>query len=331
MRLQLNPALETFFLLTQPNWGTEQKKEAIKQLGDFGINGTAFYAANFPLIERYYNTFAKHMSSNDGSALFEDVSDEFVMLLIAIFVHHQEWLHDFSAVSDEEIHKAVDDVVSSFLESEEEIIVALGASELSDQAKWQISVLVQQPKQKLTPIIEAVNANLAAFEYAYSKLETEIAPLLTQLEDQLEKGELTPFLHQTLALNPHFEIIPSLAMPLVVIAFEEYCFVGLMLNRAFPGQSKPLTDAEAVIVAKSLSDSSKLEILRALKNDKLYSLEIAQKLDLTPATISHHMNMLLSAGLVEVTKEGNRVYYRLCADGVKRYRNWLNDGLLQAD
>ena len=44
MKYQLNPAIETFLLLTLPRWGKKQKKEAIKALDDFGINGTAFYA-----------------------------------------------------------------------------------------------------------------------------------------------------------------------------------------------------------------------------------------------------------------------------------------------
>lgn len=329
MTLQLNPAFETFFLLLQPSWGKKQKKEVIKQLDAFGINGAAFYAANFPLIERYYNAFASHMASTGKSAIFEDICEELALLLIITLVLHPEWLNDFDAISDKEIHAVVDDVVASFLEGEEATINALEVSGLSDQAKWQISALLQQPRQKLMLVIEAVNANLAAFEYAYAKLEAEIVPLLTRFEDQLIKGGLPSFINQTLALNPHFEIIPSLASPLMIMAFEDYCCSGLLLNRVFTGQDEVLTDTEATMVAKSLSDASKLEILRALKKDKLYNLEIAHILGLTPATTSHHMNMLLSAGLVEVSKKGRKVYYSLHTDGIKRYRNWLDDNLLQ--
>lgn len=328
MKLQFDPALETFFLLLNANWGKKQKKEAVKQLDDLGINGTAFYAANFPLIERYYNTFASHMTSTSGSAIFEDMCDELTILLAITLLLHPEWQDDLDTVSDKEAHAVITHVVAGVLESGEEIIDALEASELSDQAKWQISALLQQPKQKLTAVIEAVNANLDAFKYTYTNLEAEIVPLLTQFEDQLDKGELPSFIHQTLALNPSFKIMPSLAEPLMIMAFEKYCCCGLLLNRVFTGRDKALTDTEAIIVAKSLSDTSKLEILRLLKNEDLYNLEIAQKLGLTPATTSHHMTMLLSAGLVEVAKEGRKVYYNLCADGIRRYRNWLDDSLL---
>lgn len=331
MKLQLNPSLETFLLLLQQNWGKAQKKEVIKQLDDFGINGAAFYAAQFPLVERYYSAFASRMAITGASAIFKDLCEELALLLLIILTSYPEWLSDFSAISDEEIHAAVEEAVASFLECKDEIIGALGASELSDHAKWQISALVQQPKQKLVLIIEAVNTNLTAFEYAYTKLEAEIVPLLTQMKDQLEKSDLPPIVHQALTLSSNCEVIPSLAAPLMVSAFDEYCFAGLLINRVFTGQDDPLSDSEAVIIAKSLSDPSKLEILHALKKEKLYNREIAQKLELTPATISHHMNMLLSTGLVEVTREGSKVYYSLCTNGVTRYRSWLDESFLHSD
>jgi DNA-binding transcriptional ArsR family regulator len=327
MRLQLHPVFETLCLLAGSNLGKKQKKETIKQLDDFGINGAAFYAANFPLIERYYNTFFSHMAHSNRGLIFKDMCNELVIILAVILLLRPEWQNDLSAFSDEEVRAVINDAVTSFLGSEKEIIDALEASELSDQAKWQIAALLQQPKQKLMQIAEAVNANLATFEYTYTKLEAEIVPLLTQLENQLKKGKLPPFINQALELDTTVNIMPSLAEPLIFMVFGEHCCTGLLLNRVFTGEDEALTDTEAIIVAKALGDQSKLEILRALKNRKLYSLEIAHKLGLTPATTSHHMNMLLSAGLVEVSKEGGKMYYGLRADGINRYRAWLDDNL----
>jgi DNA-binding transcriptional ArsR family regulator len=328
MKLQLNPVFETFCLLAGSNLGKKQKKETIKQLDDFGINGAAFYAANFPLIERYYATFFGHLTPGSRSSIFNDMSNELAIVIAIGLLLHPEWQNDPSTFSDDDLRAQVGDVVASFLGSEKEIIDALEASELPDQAKWQIAALLQQPKQKLLQVIEAVNANLATFTHTYTKLEAEILPLLTQFENQLKKDKLPSFINQALALNPTVNIMPSLAEPLLFMAFDEYCCAGLLLNRVFTGQDEALTDTEAIVVAKSLSDQSKLEILRALKNRKLYSLEIAHKLGLTPATTSHHMNMLLSAGLVEVSKKGSKVYYRLRADGINRYRTWLDDNLI---
>ncbi|MEG0665806.1 MAG: winged helix-turn-helix domain-containing protein [Gordonibacter sp.] len=232
------------------------------------------------------------------------------------------------AISDEDVSAVVCEGVAGFLDSENEAIAALEASELSDQAKWQIAALLQQPKQKFMLVVEAVNANLPAFEYAYAKIEAEIAPLLTQLEDQVAQGELPPAVDTVRALDPDAQVVPSLASTLMIMLFGKYCFVGLLLSRLLAGQGEGLTEIEATLVAKSLSDASKLKILRVLKNEKRYNLEIARRVELTPATTSHHMNMLLAAGLVEMSKEDGKVYYGLCASGIKRYCAWLNDSLL---
>lgn len=328
MKYQLNPNVETFLLLLNPNWGREQKKEAIKQLDELGMNGIAFYAANFSVVEQYYAAFASQMVRIDESAIFEDMCDELVLLLLAILVLQPEWLNDFDTVSDEDARALVREGIIDFLEGEEEIFNALEASGFSDQTKWQMTVLLQQPKQKLRLVFDAVNTNLAAYEYAYAKLEPEITLLLTQLDKQLRKGNLSAVVHKTLAFNPKTQIIPSMAVSLGLMAFGEFTVYGLLTNRLFVGQDKGLTDTEAILVAKALSDPSKLEILLALKKDELYNLEIARAIGLTPATTSHHMNMLLSANLVEVSKKDGKVYYRLSAEGLKRYHDWLDDNLL---
>lgn len=328
MKLQLNPVFETFCLLGYPNLGDTAKKEIVKKLDALGVNGAAVYAANFPLVERYYDAFASRAVQTEGSALFEDMSTELGLLLIINLLLHPQWLDDFDAVSDEEATAAISEGITDLLESDEGPIEALEASELSDQAKWQMTALLQQPRKKLALVIDAINANLATYEHAYARLASEIEPLLEQLEDQLEKDELSSNMSRIVALNPQAPVIPSLANPLVILVLGDYNFVGLLLNRMMGGRNEGLTETEAALVAKALSDPSKVKILGELKQGKLYSLEIAQKLELTPATTSHHMNMLLSAGLVEVSKEGAKAYYSVCRDTVERYRAWLHDRFL---
>ena len=51
---------------------------------------------------------------------------------------------------------------------------------------------------------------------------------------------------------------------------------------------------------KAFGDKSKFEILYSLKESPKYNLEIAEQLHLTAATMSHHVNILLSQGLVTV-------------------------------
>ena len=74
------------------------------------------------------------------------------------------------------------------------------------------------------------------------------------------------------------------------------------LREAVRAQSQP--EAMRLIVEKT-----KFEILRAICEKPLYGGEIAARLGLTAATVSHHIADLTGCGLISVAPEGARVYY----------------------
>ena len=62
---------------------------------------------------------------------------------------------------------------------------------------------------------------------------------------------------------------------------------------------------------KALSDPLRRNILLMLKEDKMIAGDIAEKLGITPASLSYHLNMLKKCDLILETKEKNFVYYEL--------------------
>jgi hypothetical protein len=124
------------------------------------------------------------------------------------------------------------------------------------------------------------------------------------------------------------KIVPTLAVPLGIVVIDELGLCGLLTPLLFTEHSDGFTKEEALLATKALSDASKLEILLALKERSLYNLEIAKCLNLTPATVSHHMGMLLTAGLVELDKKDGKAYYCFSADGMRRFVGWLEESLL---
>ena len=70
-------------------------------------------------------------------------------------------------------------------------------------------------------------------------------------------------------------------------------------------------------VLKLLADKSKFQILAHVRDEAAYGSELAKRLELTTATVSHHMNALLAAGLVEVRHVENRVYYTANKEALK--------------
>lgn len=62
---------------------------------------------------------------------------------------------------------------------------------------------------------------------------------------------------------------------------------------------------------KVISDRTRLEILRRLSSGPTYGKLLANSLDLTTATISHHLEQLKSVGLVNEEKKKNTKYFSL--------------------
>ena len=81
-------------------------------------------------------------------------------------------------------------------------------------------------------------------------------------------------------------------------------------------------------VFKALASEHRREILRILSEatpdpgktccaaDEMCSCKLSKRLGLSPSTISHHMSVLRSAGLVDGRKDGYWTYYTLRRDAL---------------
>lgn len=81
----------------------------------------------------------------------------------------------------------------------------------------------------------------------------------------------------------------------------------------------------ALQVLKLLSDKSKFDILNITRNRPYYGSELAKELNLTTATISHHVNALVGQGVLEIQrKDGEkRIYYSANQEKVKEILDYL--------
>jgi DNA-binding transcriptional ArsR family regulator len=62
---------------------------------------------------------------------------------------------------------------------------------------------------------------------------------------------------------------------------------------------------------RALGDPTRREILRALRAGDLTAGDIASRFPITAASISHHLNVLRDAGLVQSQREGRTIVYSL--------------------
>lgn len=86
-------------------------------------------------------------------------------------------------------------------------------------------------------------------------------------------------------------------------------------------------DAMLLTRLRAVADKNRLKILLSLREKSLCGQELAAVLQLSPATVSHHINELMQAGMLEMEKRGNSLYYHLQQQGVEALLEQLRDRL----
>ena len=74
---------------------------------------------------------------------------------------------------------------------------------------------------------------------------------------------------------------------------------------------------------KALNDPTRRAILELLKKRDMTAGEIADEFHFSKPTISHHLDLLRQAGLVESVKEGQFIYYSLDTSVMDEIITWF--------
>ena len=106
-------------------------------------------------------------------------------------------------------------------------------------------------------------------------------------------------------------------------------YIGVLINENFRVDRLQMTDEAICNLLKVISDRSKFEILRRISRSSSYCQELAREMNLTTATISRHMGLLLDAGLVRARRGENRIYYDLNREAITNLCDVVCNVLLQ--
>ncbi len=96
------------------------------------------------------------------------------------------------------------------------------------------------------------------------------------------------------------------------------------------------TDKQLVEALKAVADPTRLKILRILKQKGLCSIgkedgmcacDIEEHIKLSQPTISHHMSILMKAGLVRAEKQGLWMWYRRNEKSLKELGQAISGGV----
>ena len=74
---------------------------------------------------------------------------------------------------------------------------------------------------------------------------------------------------------------------------------------------------------KALNDQTRRDILELLKRKDMTAGDIADEFHFSKPTISHHLDLLRQAGLVESVKQGQFIYYSLNTTVMDEIVTWF--------
>lgn len=74
---------------------------------------------------------------------------------------------------------------------------------------------------------------------------------------------------------------------------------------------------------KALADPTRRRILELLRGGDLTAGELADQFDMTKPSISHHLNTLKNAGLVDAERDGQSIVYSLNTSVLQDIMSWF--------
>lgn len=74
---------------------------------------------------------------------------------------------------------------------------------------------------------------------------------------------------------------------------------------------------------KALANPTRRHILELLRTKDLTAGEIAEHFDMTKPSLSHHLNTLKTAGLVDAERDGQNIIYSLNTSVLQGLMSWF--------
>lgn len=74
---------------------------------------------------------------------------------------------------------------------------------------------------------------------------------------------------------------------------------------------------------KALADPTRRHILELLRTKDLTAGEITEHFDMTKPSLSHHLNTLKTAGLVDAERDGQNIIYSLNTSVLQGLMSWF--------
>ena len=317
---QLDPLFETASLLLLCAQGDPRfvREETIRHLSEFGLDGEAFYSRNGKAYDKYFRVFAQNQKLEPGDEELLQGSYAIFFMRVLPFLQDPSQLErrdwDAQRLTEVCIHAC-----GIYCEEEGEPPTGQAAGDaralmefvrktsLDEADRWRAFELLCDPRPSFLRMAALLERNLPAQKKAQQAVAKPLEALIGRMgTDPMRLGGAY-FVKKPEDVAC---VWPSLAVAFGLLIADEICYCGLLCEPLMElSQSKGEADQMLAARLKALGDKTRLAIMDELaRRGGSYNAELAQALGLTPATISHHLDLLLTAGLLEMRQEDKRVY-----------------------
>lgn len=205
------------------------------------------------------------------------------------------------------------------------LIEVIMGSTLSNENKLLLIDLILHPDN----YYDMLERTIAPIAEEFERCDELIAPLLEIYENDLrgvktrsdEREFFARILKKSLDTVENYSIHPLVTyFDKIIFAFEDegkgiFGGMGVIYNIMEANATNDLS-YELASVMNILGSKSRFDILICLLDGPKYGRELAASLSLTSATVSHHINALLSTGFIKLESDGARVYYSVNYDAM---------------
>lgn len=219
--------------------------------------------------------------------------------------------------------------------SKRDIIEYIKNLSYTPEEKWNLFLFIDEPKKYALELCNFLRLYKPIFENYYKNLDKIREKFNKYLKEKIEE-EGIEYLNNLSKAIPYKQFENICIYPLYIgfcsinynMIDDKNIFVGI----GFKYEDyvlRRLKDTDEYdkynLILKAISDKSKFSIIKLLMEREMYGMEIAERLNLTTATISHHMSQLFLAEIVLMDKQEGKVYYKLNKETLKNTIKYLNN------
>lgn len=206
---------------------------------------------------------------------------------------------------------------------------------IEDVLKWSICSVTIDFKAYIDNFINLILSCRNSFSKELEALNSLIREWYTKLTIKVKNEGLSFLEHEfnTIKFNEYDSIyvyprlIDSSAIDFWYEYKDLYVFLGPYVEDVLKTFGNDDEEQWLLNSLKLLSDDSRLKILDLLKTREMFSGELAEKMNLSNATISHHTIGLQSSNIIKTIRRGSKTYYNINKDTINKLGNTLEKQL----